>query len=204
MGVGAVKQDQLGPNVGSSALPADILETRATDLTKWTLTRIDVRTSLSNSQWPVARVELQHDARGRVSDIATAPGAFEAMFMAAGQIVGKDPKLLSYNVCSGSLASDGSLTVRVDIELEVDGKACRGSSVGSDLVRCSVLAWLQAACGFASSDLSSSRCRTRPFQVSGIDENDDLWIFASNDEGAARAIEEEFMSDGYSEIRLLI
>lgn len=173
------------------------------DLTKWALTRIDVRTSLSGNRWPVARVELHHETRGPVSDIASAPGAFEAMFAAASQIVGIYPNLVSYNVCSSNYSADGSLTIRIEVELELEGKLYRGSSTGSDLVRCSVLAWLEAASQFAAVGVGSARSRRRPFQVSGIDENDDLWIFASSDEGAVRAIEEEFVSEGYSEIRLL-
>ena len=174
------------------------------EITLWSLSRIDVRTSITGDKWPVARLELNHDSRGPVSDIATAPGAFEAIFKAAAQIIGVDPRLLSFNVCSSGYGADQSLTVRIEIELELGGKVYRGSSTGSDLVRCSLLAWLEAASQSATGGEGIGRIRTRPFHVSGIDENDDLWIFASSDEGAALAIKEEFVGEGYSEIRLLI
>jgi len=177
---------------------------RHADGPKWTLSRIEVRTSVSGEKWPIARVELHEDARGRVTDIATAPGAFEAMFKAAGQILEIAPAILSYNVCSSGHGKDQSLIIRIDVELELDGRVCRGSSSGSDLVRCSLLAWLDAASGFRVGTAGNRCVRTRPFQVSGIDENDDLWVFASSDEGAAKAIEKEFMAEGYTEIRLLV
>ena len=173
-------------------------------LTGWTLTRIEIRTAISGNKWPVARVELDHVTRGRVTDIATAPGAFEAVFKAASQIVGIDPRLLTYNVSAAGFRKDRSLAIRVDIELELDGKIYRGSNAGSDLVRSSLLAWLAAAAkGVAGMD-GTKRCAARPFQVSAIDENDDLWIFASSDQGAAEAIEQEFRGDGHSEVRLLV
>ena len=115
------------------------------DVAGWSLSLIEIRTSVSGNNWPVARVELDHPTRGRVTDIATAPGAFEAVFKAAGQIAGINPRLLSYNVCSSGYREENSLTIRIEIEIEFDGKVHRGSSTGSDLVRCSLLAWLAAS-----------------------------------------------------------
>ena len=171
--------------------------------TEWSLSRIEVRTSTSGKKWPVAHVELDHMTRGRMSDIATAPGAFEAVFKAASQIVGIKPELLSYNVCSSARQLNKSLMIRVEIELELDGNVYRGSSTGSDLICCALLGWLEAVRKGGEGREGSSRIRARPFQVSALDENDDLWIFASSDQGAAEAIEQEFREEGYSEIRLL-
>jgi 2-isopropylmalate synthase len=115
-------------------------------LRRWTLTRIDIRSPVTPTAWPVARVELVHPERGRVTDVASAPGAFDAAFKAASHVLGISPKLLNYNVASLGLDDRGSLNVRVDIELSENGKCYAASSCGADLVRCSLTAWLEAAC----------------------------------------------------------
>jgi hypothetical protein len=171
------------------------------ELRLWALSRIDIRSPVAPSAWPVARVELVHPVRGRVTDVASAPGAFDAVFAAAGQILGIAPTLVSYNVYTVGPDAEGALGIRIDIELDMDGRCYRGSCHGVDLVRCSLTAWLDAACQSLAGIEAGSRVAARPHQVSGVDENGDLWLFASADEDAARAIAEEFRADGYSEMR---
>lgn len=118
--------------------------TAAPDVRHWHLRRIDIRSPVLKDAWPVARIELEHPKRGRVSDIGTAPGAFDAAFVAAGQIVGIHPHLLSYNVRSGPPGEEGALPVTIEVEIEMDGRRFAGSSSGVDLVRCSLEAWLDA------------------------------------------------------------
>jgi 2-isopropylmalate synthase len=110
----------------------------------WHLRRIDIRSPVMKGAWPVARIELEHPARGRVSDIGTAPGAFDAAFVAASQIVGVHPHLLSYNVRSGPPGDEGALPITIEVEVELGGKTFSGSSSGVDLMRCSIEAWLDA------------------------------------------------------------
>ena len=116
----------------------------APDVRHWHLRRIDIRSPVLKDAWPVARIELEHPTRGRVSDIGTAPGAFDAAFVAAGQIVGIHPLLLSYNVRSGPPGEEGALPITIEVEIEMDGRKFAGSSSGVDLVRCSLEAWLDA------------------------------------------------------------
>ncbi|MES2136933.1 MAG: alpha-isopropylmalate synthase regulatory domain-containing protein [Pseudomonadota bacterium] len=94
--------------------------------------------------WPVARLELEHPTRGRVTDVGTAPGAFDATFIATGHIVGISPALLSYNVRSNAPVPGEALSVCVEVEIELEGQKFGGRSEGVDLVRCSVEAWLDA------------------------------------------------------------
>lgn len=115
-----------------------------TDVRQWTVRRIDVRSPVVRDAWPVARLELEHPERGRVTDIGEAPGAFDAAFVAAGHIIGVSPKLLSYNVRSDPAVPDQALPITIDVEIELDGKRYKGSSSGLDLVRCSIEAWLDA------------------------------------------------------------
>ena len=114
------------------------------DVRQWQVRRIDIRSPVLKDAWPVARLELEHPVRGRVTDIGKAPGAFDAAFVAAGHIVGVSPQLLSYNVQSGTSVAGQALPIRIDVEIELDGRRFKGSSSGVDLVRCSVEAWLDA------------------------------------------------------------
>ena len=181
-----------------------LADTPGGDVAGWTLSRIDIRTTLSGKKWPVARVELDHPERGRVTDIGTAPGAFEAIFAAASQIVGVVPdRLISFTVTSSAPAEDRSLAIRIDVEVEMGGKVYQGTSFGLDLVRSSLIAWLDAVAKGSSGEGGSEASRARPFQVSGTDSKDDVWIFASGDEGNSRAIQEQFLKDGYSDVRRL-
>jgi hypothetical protein len=122
----------------------DLEQGDGADVRQWTLRRIDIRSPVLKGAWPVARIELDHPVRGPVSDIGTAPGAFDAAFVAAGQIVGVKPHLLSYNVRSGPPGEEGALPITIEVEIEREGKVWSGSSSGVDLVRCSLEAWLDA------------------------------------------------------------
>ena len=110
----------------------------------WSIVRIDIRSPVRRDAWPVARIELEHPTRGRVTDIGKAPGAFDAAFVAASHIVGVSPKLLSYNVRSGGPKPDEALPITIDVTIELDGETYEGTSSGADLVRCSLEAWLDA------------------------------------------------------------
>ena len=114
------------------------------DVRQWQVRRIDIRSPVLKDAGPVARLELEHPVRGRVTDIGKAPGAFDAAFVAAGHIVGVSPQLLSFNVQSGTSVAGEALPIRIDVEIELDGRRYSGSSSGVDLVRCSVEAWLDA------------------------------------------------------------
>ena len=114
------------------------------DVRDWKLRRIDIRSPVLKDAWPVARLELEHPVRGRVTDIGTAPGAVDAAFIAASHIVGVRPHLLSYNVRSGTPGEEGALPITIEVEIELDGRKFAGSNSGVDLVRCSLEAWLDA------------------------------------------------------------
>lgn len=111
---------------------------------QWRLRRIDIRSPVLKDAWPVARLEFDHPIRGRVTDIGSAPGAFDAAFVAASHIVGIKPRLLSYNVQSGPAGDEGALPITIAVEIELDGETFSGTSSGVDLVRCSLEAWLDA------------------------------------------------------------
>ncbi|MBN8808679.1 MAG: hypothetical protein J0I47_10680 [Sphingomonas sp.] len=107
--------------------------------------RVDLRSAVAEHAWPVARVELDHRTRGRVTDIGSAPGAFDAAFAAAAHILEIAPTLTSYEVRSADRDEDGALQITIDVRIELDGEGYAGTSSGSDLVECSLIAWLDAA-----------------------------------------------------------
>jgi 2-isopropylmalate synthase len=119
---------------------------------EWSLSRIDIRSPVASRSWPVARVELEHAERGRVTDIGTAPGAFDAAFAAAGHILGVAPRLLAYNVKSAPPGDEGALGIEISVEVELEGRSYIGASSGVDLVRCSLEAWLRAVSKTRPSD----------------------------------------------------
>jgi 2-isopropylmalate synthase len=116
----------------------------AQDVRNWTIRRIDIRSPVRDDAWPVARIELDHPVRGRVTDIGKAPGAFDAAYAAASHIVGVSPRLLSYEVRSGEPIAGQALPITIAIRIELDGGTYEGSSSGADLMRCSLEAWLDA------------------------------------------------------------
>ena len=168
----------------------------------WSLSRVEIRSPTISKARPAAWVELVHPVRGKVSDISRAPTTLEAVFAAAGQIVGLSPNLLSLDVQSSSTVEHNGLALRVELELELAGKIYRGAAFGVDLVDTALCAWLNA-CSCKVVSARPGAATARPYQVAGLDENGDLWIFASNDEGAAAAIMDEFRQEEFVEVRKL-
>jgi 2-isopropylmalate synthase len=128
----------------SNAIMSEEASGARADVRHWQLRRIDIRSPVMKDAWPVARLELEHPVRGRVTDIGTAPGAFDSAFVAASHIVGVKPRLLSYNVRSSPPGEEGALPITVQIEIELDRRTYAGSRSGVDLMRCSIEAWLDA------------------------------------------------------------
>lgn len=133
-----------GRTMDSTTITEEAATVQDLDARQWRLRRIDIRSPVLKDAWPVARVELEHPERGRVTDIGTAPGAFDAAFVAASHIVGVSPHLLSYNVRSGPPEEEGALPITIEVEIDHKGRTFSGSSSGVDLVRCSLEAWLDA------------------------------------------------------------
>src|SRR3546814_16879192 len=109
----------------------------------WSLRKIDIRSPVSAKAWPVARVELEHGERGRVTDLASAPGALDAAFAAVSQIMGVPARVdkleLQYIAAdAGERASDGQgATVLIEIFLEVAGELFSGRARAREIGRAS-------------------------------------------------------------------
>lgn len=132
----------------------------------WTLNKVDIRSPVSASAWPVARVELSHGERGRVTDIASAPGALDGAFAAVSQMMGVAARVDSLEMQyiaadPDEPADDGQgASVLVEMTIEVDGEIFAGRARARDILPCCVSAYIDAASNAqAVRDLRASNAR---------------------------------------------
>jgi 2-isopropylmalate synthase len=117
----------------------------------WSLNKVDIRSPVSANAWPVARVELEHGERGRVTDIASAPGALDAAFSAVSQIMSLPARVdkveMQYIAADpDEPAEDGQgANVLVEIAIDVEGEIFAGRHRGRDILPCCVAAYIDAA-----------------------------------------------------------
>ena len=117
----------------------------------WTLSRVEIRAPVSPTAWPVARVELDHGDRGRLTDLASAPGALDAAFQAVSQIMGVPGRVDGLDMQYVALdaneaAEDGQgANVLVELRLDVDGEVYSGRARARDILPCCVSAYIDAA-----------------------------------------------------------
>jgi 2-isopropylmalate synthase len=122
----------------------------------WRLSKVDIRAPVSATAWPVARVELEHGERGRVTDIASAPGALDAAFAAVGQIIGIPARVetleMQYLAADpeasrgdGPGDEDQGASVLVEMTIDVEGEIFAGRARARDILPCCVSAFIDAA-----------------------------------------------------------
>jgi len=117
----------------------------------WTLSKVDIRAPVSAKAWPVARVELDHGERGRITDIASAPGALDAAFAAVSQMIRVPARVHALEM--QYLAADPDqpcptgqgANVLVEIQIEVEGEIFSGRARARDILPCCVSAYIDAA-----------------------------------------------------------
>jgi len=116
----------------------------------WKLSKVDIRAPVSANAWPVARVELEHGERGRVTDIASAPGALDGAFAAVSQMMGVPARVDSLDMQyiaadPDEAAPDGQgASVLVEMTVEVDGEIFAGRARARDILPCHVSAYIDA------------------------------------------------------------
>jgi 2-isopropylmalate synthase len=117
----------------------------------WSLSKVEIRAPVTVSAWPVARVELEHGHRGRVCDLASAPGALDAAFKAVSQIIGVPARVeeldMQYIAADPGEAAqdDQGATVLVEIQISVDGEIFAGRARARDILPSCVAAYIDAA-----------------------------------------------------------
>ena len=133
----------------------------------WKLSKVDIRAPVSAKAWPVARVELEHGERGRVTDIASAPGAVDAAFAAVSQIIRiparvdrLDMQYVAADPAEASPDQQGASVV-VEMKIEVDGEIFAGRARAHDILACCVSAYIDAASN-AEAVLSMRKAAAQP------------------------------------------
>jgi 2-isopropylmalate synthase len=117
----------------------------------WKLSKVEIRAPVSPTAWPVARVELEHGSRGRVTDLASAPGGLDAAFAAVSQIVGVPARVeeldMQYIAADpNEPADDGQgASVLVEIQISVGDDIFAGRARERDILPCCVAAYIDAA-----------------------------------------------------------
>ena len=117
----------------------------------WKLNKVDIRSPVSANAWPVARIELEHGERGRVTDLASAPGACDAAFAAVSQMMGIPARVDQLDMQYIAFGADESTdngqgaNVLVEITLDVGGELFSGRARGRDILPCCVSAYIDAA-----------------------------------------------------------
>jgi 2-isopropylmalate synthase len=117
----------------------------------WSLAKVDIRAPVSANASPVARVELEHGERGRVTDVASAPGALDAAFAAVSQIIGLHARVdtldMQYVAADPGEAAEKKqgATVLVEITIDVEGEIFAGRARARDIIPCCVGAYIDAA-----------------------------------------------------------
>ena len=117
----------------------------------WVLGKVEIRAPVAATAHPVARVELVHGERGRVTDIASAPGALDAAFLAVSHIIGIPARVhqleMQYVALDpGESTADGQgANVLVEISIEVGDEIFAGRARARDILPCCVAAYIDAA-----------------------------------------------------------
>jgi len=116
----------------------------------WSISKLEIRAPQTVRAWPLARVELVSDTRGRVADMASAAGPLEAVLAAVAQIVGVDARVdaLEIRYIPQELAARapgaGDGTIFGTISLHLNGATSCGAAWANDVLICCVEAYLDA------------------------------------------------------------
>ncbi len=117
---------------------------------EWRLSRLEIRSPVAPTADPVARVELEHRTRGRVSDLAAAPGALDAAYTAISHIMEIPARVADIDMQYVAAdpedpAPDGQgADVLVELNAEVDGEIYAGRARARDIIPACVGAYVDA------------------------------------------------------------
>lgn len=114
----------------------------------WRLSRMEIRSLAAANAHPVARVELEHRERGRMSDLAGAPGAMDAAFTAISQIMDAPARVedidMQYVAAEPGPDDDQSADVLVELKAEVFGEIFTGRARARDIIPACASAYVDA------------------------------------------------------------
>ena len=122
----------------------------------WTLSRLQITSTLWPSEWPAARVELVHETLGSTLEIATGAGCLDAACNAVAPLFGVIAPIRSLEIqYEAASEATGTLpTIAAEVEVTIDGAAYRGSAKTGDLLVSAISAYLDALCQAAGPNSS--------------------------------------------------
>ena len=108
----------------------------------WQLKRVEMRAAHGSSIEPFARVELEHPARGLVTDIATGEGPIHAAFNAVQHITGITATVEELTI--NHVGSKGRTDCISDIVLNIENESFAGRSRTRDVIPAGVESYVDA------------------------------------------------------------
>jgi 2-isopropylmalate synthase len=108
----------------------------------WKLRRVELRAAYGSRTEPFARIELDHEERGRVCDVGIGGGPLDAAFDAIQSIVGITASVQELDITHVADQDDGACLGY--IELMVDGHVYSGRARGRDVIPTAVDAYVVA------------------------------------------------------------
>jgi 2-isopropylmalate synthase len=108
----------------------------------WRLKRVEMRAAYGAQAEPFARVELEHPARGLVTDIATGEGPIHAAFNAVQNITGLNATVEELEI--NHVGAKGRTDCIADIVLRINGSRFGGRSRTRDVIPAGVEAYVDA------------------------------------------------------------
>lgn len=108
----------------------------------WTLMRLEMISTVRPQKWPVCRLELLHEERGRVSETATGAGCLDAAFNAVSQMFGVTAPVKAIEIDYRCPEAGAVPQVIVEIEVVVGDGTWRGCARTGDLLLSAVCAYL--------------------------------------------------------------
>ncbi len=121
----------------------------------WKLRRVELRAAYGSRTEPFARIELDHDERGRVCDVGIGGGPLDAAFDAIQSIVGITASVQELDITHVADQDEGACLGY--IELKVDGRTYSGRARGRDVIPTAVDAYVVAINQALSSAESGKR-----------------------------------------------
>lgn len=105
----------------------------------WTFNRVEVRYPAGTNALPVARVELYHPVRDRVSDLATGKTAVQAAMLACCRIIGIEAEVTAMRV---DWTLDDTPHARAHVTLRSEGRELEVTALHEDVVPACVSAYV--------------------------------------------------------------
>ena len=127
-----------------------ILAEQETGAPDWVLSRLEIRSPVAANADPVARVELEHRTRGRISDLASAPGALDAAYQAISQIMEAPARVADIDMQYVAAEADDhapdsqGADVLVELKADVDGEIVSGRARARDIIPACAEAYVDA------------------------------------------------------------